>query len=112
MIWVPPRSTRTYTLFPDPTPFRSPTILTPWRCGRPQGWIKSDEKTGISGIFMRGAALRPPHRIVFANEKGGTGKSTTAVHVAVALAYRGARVVAIDLDPRQDRKSTRLNSSH
>lgn len=42
-----------------------------------------------------------PHRIVFANEKGGTGKSTTAVHVAVALAYRGAKVVAIDLDHRQ-----------
>ena len=42
-----------------------------------------------------------PHRIVFANEKGGTGKSTTAVHVAAALAYKGARVAAIDLDPRQ-----------
>jgi chromosome partitioning protein len=42
-----------------------------------------------------------PHRIVFANEKGGTGKSTTAVHAAVALAYQGARVAAIDLDPRQ-----------
>jgi chromosome partitioning protein len=41
------------------------------------------------------------HRIVFANEKGGTGKSTTAVHVAVALAYQGAKVAAIDLDPRQ-----------
>ena len=41
------------------------------------------------------------HRIVFANEKGGTGKSTTAVHVAVALAYQGARVAAIDLDQRQ-----------
>ncbi|KHL24579.1 ATPase [Croceibacterium mercuriale] len=42
-----------------------------------------------------------PHRIVFANEKGGTGKSTTAVHVAVALAYGGARVATIDLDHRQ-----------
>lgn len=41
------------------------------------------------------------HRIVLANEKGGTGKSTTAVHVAIALAYQGARVAAIDLDPRQ-----------
>ncbi len=41
------------------------------------------------------------HRIVFANEKGGTGKSTTAVHIAVALSYLGARVAAIDLDPRQ-----------
>jgi chromosome partitioning protein len=43
----------------------------------------------------------PAHRIVFANEKGGTGKSTTAVHVAIALAYQGARVAAIDLDHRQ-----------
>ena len=42
-----------------------------------------------------------PHRIVFANEKGGTGKSTTAVHVAVALAHRGAKVAALDLDTRQ-----------
>ena len=41
------------------------------------------------------------HRIVFANEKGGTGKSTTAVHVAVALAYQGAKVAALDIDPRQ-----------
>jgi chromosome partitioning protein len=41
------------------------------------------------------------HRIVFANEKGGTGKSTTAVHVAVALAYKGKRVKVLDLDPRQ-----------
>ena len=41
------------------------------------------------------------HRIVFANEKGGTGKSTTAVHVAIALAYQGARVACIDLDHRQ-----------
>lgn len=41
------------------------------------------------------------HHIVFANEKGGTGKSTTAVHVAIALAARGARVACIDLDSRQ-----------
>jgi hypothetical protein len=42
-----------------------------------------------------------PHIIVFANEKGGTGKSTTAVHVAIALRARGARVSAMDLDHRQ-----------
>jgi len=47
------------------------------------------------------SASQGPHRIVFANEKGGTGKSTTAVHVGIALAYQGARVAAIDLDPRQ-----------
>lgn len=39
--------------------------------------------------------------IVFANEKGGTGKSTTAVHTAVALAATGHEVAAIDLDARQ-----------
>lgn len=42
-----------------------------------------------------------PHVIVFANEKGGTGKSTTAVHVAIALASKGARVACFDLDHRQ-----------
>jgi chromosome partitioning protein len=41
------------------------------------------------------------HFIVFANEKGGTGKSTTAVHTAVALAASGHRVGALDLDSRQ-----------
>jgi len=42
-----------------------------------------------------------PHFIVFANEKGGTGKSTTAVHTAIALAATGSRVAALDLDSRQ-----------
>jgi chromosome partitioning protein len=42
-----------------------------------------------------------PHYIVFANEKGGTGKSTTAVHTAVALAASGHSVGALDLDSRQ-----------
>jgi chromosome partitioning protein len=42
-----------------------------------------------------------PHFIVFANEKGGTGKSTTAVHTAIALAASGHRVAALDLDNRQ-----------
>lgn len=41
------------------------------------------------------------HLIVFANEKGGSGKSTTAVHTAVALVSAGRSVAAIDLDARQ-----------
>jgi chromosome partitioning protein len=41
------------------------------------------------------------HLIVFANEKGGSGKSTTAVHTAVALASAGRSIAAIDLDARQ-----------
>ncbi|MFL6863790.1 MAG: division plane positioning ATPase MipZ [Allosphingosinicella sp.] len=45
--------------------------------------------------------MAAPHYIIFANEKGGTGKSTTAVHSAVALAQGGRRVAALDLDTRQ-----------
>ncbi|PKP69049.1 MAG: ATPase [Alphaproteobacteria bacterium HGW-Alphaproteobacteria-4] len=41
------------------------------------------------------------HIIVLGNEKGGTGKSTTCMHVATALARMGHRVGALDLDLRQ-----------
>ena len=41
------------------------------------------------------------HIIVTGNEKGGSGKSTTAMHVATALARMGHRVGALDLDIRQ-----------
>jgi len=41
------------------------------------------------------------HVIVLGNEKGGSGKSTTAVHIAVALMKAGQRVATIDLDSRQ-----------
>lgn len=41
------------------------------------------------------------HVIVAGNEKGGAGKSTVAMHIAVALARMGRRVGAIDLDVRQ-----------
>ncbi|MDE3116407.1 MAG: AAA family ATPase [Pseudomonadota bacterium] len=41
------------------------------------------------------------HVIVFGNEKGGSGKTTAAMHVAVALARLDKRVALIDLDSRQ-----------
>ncbi len=41
------------------------------------------------------------HVIVLGNEKGGSGKSTTAIHIAVALLKAGQRVATIDLDSRQ-----------
>jgi chromosome partitioning protein len=43
----------------------------------------------------------PAQVIVFANEKGGVGKSTLAFHCAVALAHGGASVLALDCDHRQ-----------
>ena len=45
--------------------------------------------------------MQAPHVIVLGNEKGGSGKSTTAMHLFVALARQGHRVGAIDLDSRQ-----------
>ncbi len=39
--------------------------------------------------------------LVFGNEKGGAGKSTVAMHVAVHLLHLGKRVAFIDLDLRQ-----------
>ena len=41
------------------------------------------------------------HIIVVGNEKGGSGKSTTCMHVATALARMGKKVGALDLDLRQ-----------
>jgi chromosome partitioning protein len=44
---------------------------------------------------------RTAHVIVLANEKGGSGKTTTAMHVVAALLKAGQRVASIDADSRQ-----------
>jgi len=51
-------------------------------------------------ISSHGAEKRA-HVIVVGNEKGGSGKSTTAMHVAVALLKDGHSVATIDVDSRQ-----------
>ena len=61
----------------------------------------STELRRDNGLQTGQAPGRRAHVIVFGNERGGTGKTTTAMHVAVALLRLGKVVSAIDLDARQ-----------
>lgn len=56
---------------------------------------------GLASPIPRSWGQSGAHLIVFGNEKGGSGKSTTAMHVAVGLLHMGYAVGSIDLDARQ-----------
>ncbi|MFZ1812977.1 MAG: division plane positioning ATPase MipZ [Rhizobiaceae bacterium] len=52
-------------------------------------------------LGLRDAGPRQAYVIVCGNEKGGSGKTTTAMHLLVALLNAGHKVASIDLDSRQ-----------
>lgn len=59
------------------------------------------ESQAFLSAASRARTARSSHVIVLANEKGGSGKTTSAMHVIVALLKAGQRVAAIDIDSRQ-----------
>jgi chromosome partitioning protein len=53
---------------------------------------------------------KKPYFIVLGNEKGGTGKSTTAMHIIASLLHLGFRVGSIDVDARQGTLTRYINN--
>jgi chromosome partitioning protein len=86
-----------------------PRVIVPLGSVTPFANYKPDESPEPDRL-TRPVPVKRSHIIVFANEKGGVGKSTTAFHICVALCNAGEKVAALDIDLRQLTLDRALNA--
>ena len=65
-----------------------------------------------TSVVPSSGAKSPPHVVVIGNQKGGSGKSTFAMHIIVALLKAGQRVASFDLDLNQLTLTRYLGNRH